>query len=95
MPTYCHTDSTDVIENDYNYISANYLIGTVKLTINSQMDKIKFTLGKFSFPDFFATNYTKLVTCNLYFVTCKFLNIVQRAPGPRCTIILLVIILVL
>jgi hypothetical protein len=33
-----------------------YLIGIVNYTINWQMDKTKFTLGKCSFPVFFATN---------------------------------------
>jgi hypothetical protein len=38
MPTYCHTDSTDVIENDYNHFLSHVITfwrTTLQLSINN------------------------------------------------------------
>jgi hypothetical protein len=50
MPTYCHIDSTDVIENDYMYKCT--IGGHKKLGQTSNLYKVKiqkYTLCKFGF----------------------------------------------
>jgi hypothetical protein len=40
MPTYCHIDSTDVIENDYKYFKLSAGIVSKKMTIKLELHRI-------------------------------------------------------